>query len=784
MTNSMNCSKEKRRNNLLQTFMKGYFFTGLIVLLIASSCSVRRYLPAGEKLYNGATIKVEKNDAVKTSSKQLKKQLKLAVTPRRNKFLLGQPYKVWWWYKIGEPHASKKEKGLRAFLRKKLGEPPVLSSRVNAAVTAENMQAFMENTGYFHSTVQGDTTSKGYFVKAIYKAMVQPQYHIKSITWVSDSSALLKLLEQRQKRGILKTGQPYRLSDISAERDELDIFLKTKGYFYFNPDYLMAYADTTIGNRELALYLNVKKSTPEKAKYPYTINKIIVFADYSLVAAKLDTSMLGALPYEGLIIKDTAKKFNPRLFAQTITYRPGSVYSSRAQNTTLNRFISLGAFKFVKNRFESVKDSNNHKLNVYYYLTPAKKKSFQGEIDGFSKDNNSLGTQVSVNWKNRNLFHGAELLTVKAYTGVEASFADSTRNNNSFRIGGEVGIKFPRYAIPFFHIRENNYYTPNTNLLIGYELYRKQLFYTKNLFRLQYDFTWKQNIRNEFTLAPIALSYLNASNVTDSFYKQALINPAILLNVYSEAVLGTYFSYTYNSTQRNRKDKWYFNASIDLSGNITGLITGAKRVREKKVFNTPFAQYVKTDFDVHYTHRFTNKWDWANRFQVGIGIPYNNSAMLPFAKQYIIGGSSSVRGFRVRSLGPGTHQPSAADQQYFQIIGGDYKFLFNSEIRIPITSIVSGAIFFDAGNIWTKDTVAFGPAAKLSKDWYKELAVASGIGLRFDATVLVIRADLGIPLRKPFLPSSQRWVLNQIDFGSSAWRKENLVLNIALGMPF
>lgn len=158
--------------------------------------------------------------------------------------------------------------------------------------------------------------------------------------------------------------------------------------------------------------------------------------------------------------------------------------------------------------------------------------------------------------------------------------------------------------------------------------------------------------------------------------------------------------------------------------------------------------------------------------------------MLPFAKQYIIGGSASVRGFRVRSLGPGTHQPSAADQQFFQIIGGDYKLLFNSEIRIPLTRIVSGAIFFDAGNIWTKDTLAFGPGAKLGKDWYKELAVASGIGLRFDATVLVIRADLGIPLRKPFLPSSQRWVLNQVDFGSSAWRKENLVLNIALGMPF
>lgn len=763
--------------------MKGKFFIGLVLILSASSCSVKRFLPAGEKLYRGSEITVQKNPGEKKTSKQLKKYLKQAVTPRRNKFLLGQPYKVWWWYVIGE---SKNEKGLRPFLRRKLGEPPVLGSRVNAPVTAENMQSFMENSGYFHTTVQGDTTSKGYFVTARYTAQVQPQYHIKSITWVSDSSALLKLLEQRQKnRGILKVGEPYRLSDVSAERDQLDLFLKTRGYYYFNPDYLMAYADSTVGNRQVELYLNVKKTIPESAKYPYRVNKIVVFPSYSLASKQLDTSLAGAIKYDGLLIKDSAKVFKPRLFASTITYRPGSLYSSRTQNSTLNRLINLGAFKFSKNRFEAVKDSAElHRLNVYYYLTPAKKKSMQGEINAFTKENNSIGAQLSVNWKNRNLFGGAELLTVKAYTGFEVSIADSLKNNNSFRLGAEASIKFPRYAVPFLRIKENNFYPPNTNLLLGYELYRKQLFYTKNLFRLQYDFTWKKNIRTEYTLAPVSLSYLNAGNVTDTFYKQALVTPAILLNVYSEAILGSYFSYTYNTAQGRRKNKLYFNASIDLSGNIAGLITGAKSYREKTIFSTPFAQYVKTDFDLHFTRTLPNKWDWASRLQVGIGLPYSNSSVLPFSKQYIIGGSSSIRGFRTRNLGPGTYKPTADDQRFFQIIGGDYKLLANTEIRIPITSSLSTAVFLDAGNIWTKDTLIFGPAGKLTKNFYKELAVATGFGVRFDATVLVIRADLGIPLRKPYFPEGQRWVLNKIDFGSGAWRRENLVLNIALGLPF
>lgn len=762
--------------------MKGRYFIALILLLTAYSCSVRRFLPAGEKLYRGSTVIVKKSPEVKQTNKQLQNFLKQAVTPRQNKFILGQPYKVWFWYVIGE---SKSEKGLKPFLRKKLGEAPVLSSRVNAAVTAENMQSFMENSGYFHTTVQGDTTNTGYFTKAVYTAQVQPQYLIKSITWVSDSSALLKLLEQRQKRGILKVGQPYRLSDVSAERDQLDLYLKTKGYYYFNPDYLMAYADSTVGNRQVELYLNVKRTTPEAAKHPYHINKIVVFPGYSLASVQLDTSQAGALKYDGLFIKDSAKLYKPRLFAQAITYRPGKLYNSRTQNSTLNRFISLGVFKFVKNRFEAVKDSGDlHRLNVYYYLTPARKKSLQGEVNGFTKENNSVGAQVSVNWKNRNAFRGGELLMVKAYTGFEISISDSLRNNNIFRLGAEASIKFPRYAVPFLRIKENNFYSPNTNLLLGYEIYRKQLFYTKNMFRLQYDFTWKSTARNEFTWAPVALSYLNASNITDTFYRQTLITPDIILNVYSEAILGSYFSYTYNNTQGRKKNKFYFKASLDLSGNIAGLLTGAKRFRQKEVFNTPFAQYVKLDFDLHYTRALPKKLEWANRLQLGIGHPYSNSALLPFSKQYIIGGSSSIRGFRVSNLGPGTYKATAEYLRYFQIIGGDYKFLLNSEIRIPITAALSGAIFADAGNTWTKDTLLFGKAGQISKDWYKEIAIASGIGLRYDASVLVLRVDVGIPFRKPYLPAGQRWVFNQIDFGSGSWRRENLILNIALGLPF
>ena len=766
---------------------KIYFIAAVFLVFIASSCSVQKYLPQGERLYKGATVKVEKNKETTTTVKSLKKTIALAASPKPNKFLLGQPYKVWFYYKIGEP---KREKGLRAFLRNRLGEPPVLSSRVNAKATAENMASLMDNLGYFHTTVQGDTVHTGsYFVKALYTAQVQPQYKLGPIKWVGDSSsALQKLLDRNSTRnGLLKTGNPYRLSDITTERDRLDLFLKTRGYYFFNPDYLMAYADSTVGGRKVNLYLNIKTTTPEDAKHPYTINSITVFPNYSLTSPDLDTSKRGVEIFDGLRIKDTIKNFKKNLFAQTITYRPGSIYSSRQQNTTLNRFINLGAFKFVKNRFEEVKHTDvndtSHTMNVYYYLTPAKQKSIQAQVDGFTKENNFLGTQFSVNWRNRNAFRGAEQLAVKTYAGFETTSGDSVKNRN-YRLGTEVTLKIPRYAIPFFKIKENNFYPTNTSLLLGYELFKKDIFYLKNLFRFQYEFTWKPNIQTQYTVAPISLSYLKASNVTDSFKKQIIASPSLLLSVFSEAILGSSASYTYNSALRRTKNKVYFNTSVEVSGNIAGLITGAKEYRSKNVFGVPFAQYAKFDVDYHFTRRLPNKFDLANRLQIGIGLPYNNSKLLPFTKLYTIGGSSSIRGFRTRTLGPGTYKPTPGDQRFFQIIGGDYKLLGNTELRIPFTPQLSGAVFIDAGNVWTKDTLLFGQQGKLTTKFLKEIAVASGFGIRFDATVLLIRADLGIPVRKPYLPDGQRWVLNKIDFGSKMWRKENLILNIAIGLPF
>jgi len=758
------------------------YWIGIMVVLCCASCSVKRYLPTGERLYRGADINIKTTEGVTASEHSLSKQLKLAAKPVGNKFAFGKPYKVWWWYTIGEP---KRPKGIKAFFRNRLGEPPILSSKVNPLVTARNMEDFLHNLGYFTASVKGDTVNKGYFTTALYSAKVFPRYRLRNIKWVADGSNLVSLLRENQQGGILQKGRGYRLSDIQAERDRLDLFIKSKGYYYFSPDYIIAYADSTIGNKEVDLYLGIKPGIPENARHPFTINKVILFPNYTLLLPPPDTSKSGLTVVDGLLIRDTVHQFKHSLFQKVVTYRPGQVYNSHDQNTTLNRFINLGTFKFVKNRLEAVKDTADpYRLNVYYYLTPAKKKSIQAELDGFSKENRFLGTQLGISWRNRNMIKAAELFSVKLYGGVELSFADTLRNSNNFRIGTEVAISFPRFHVPFIRIREKYLYPPHTRLLVGYEMFRKQFFYTKDVYRLQYEFNWKRGSNREHLLSPIALTYINARSVTDTFSKQLLRNPSLAANLYDEILLGSFYSFFYHTSNPFAKRQFFLNASIDLSGNIAGLVKGPAEPRQKTVFNTPFAQYAKADIDLRYQVKIANEVAWVTRALVGIGLPYNNSSMLPFSKQYIIGGASSIRGFRMRQMGPGSYQPTRFDQVYFMVIGGDYKLQLNTELRFPIFAKLSGAVFLDAGNIWTKDTLLYGKAGQLKKDFYKEIAMAAGMGVRFDAGLVLLRADIGLAIRKPFLPEDQRWVFNQIRIGDRGWRRQNMILNIALGFPF
>jgi outer membrane protein insertion porin family len=765
--------------------IKRTLFYITILLLATCSCSNLKYLPAGESLYTGAKVNVNTGSPSAKKAKTLKAELESLTRPRPNKKILGLRFKLWVYNIAGNP---KKENSLRGKLKYKTGEPPVLLSDVNLEHNIQVLASNLQNQGFLQATVTGDTVVKNKKATAVYTAQTGAQYSIGQVLFEKDSSLLSRTIDSSATNTFLKPGQPYNLDVMKAERERIDAFLKEKGFYYFNPDYIYVSADTSIGNYKVNMGVNIKPTTPRVAKNTWRINEILIFTNYRLGANSTDTLKNNGTLYKGYRIVDRQKLYKPQLFDRTMLFNPGDLYKRSSHNLTLNRLITLGLFKFVKNRFEMTTVQDTPKLNTFYYLTPLPKKSLRVELNGSTKSNNLTGSQISIGWRNRNTFRGGELLSITGLGGFEVQYSGQYRGFNTYRAGLEANLSIPRFVVPFLNFNTRGGFVPKTNILLAYDLLNKQKLYTLNSFRASYGYIWKENVKKEHQLNPVSINYVQPVNVTDIYRAAIDTNPTLQKAIDKQFILGSTYSYTYNPlTGTGPQSGLYFNGNIDLSGNIAGLVSGAslKNGKEVSLFGAAFSQYVKADVDLRYYVKTGKASVWANRVIAGVGYPYGNSSSLPFIKQFFIGGNNSIRAFRSRSLGPGIYLASKDTiTRFFPDQSGDIKLELNTEYRMKLVSVVNGAIFADAGNIWLYNKDPQKPGAEFTKQFLNQLAVGAGVGLRADVSFLVLRLDLAFPLRKPYLPEGQRWVINQIDFGSSSWRKDNLVLNIAIGYPF
>lgn len=750
-------------------------------ILIASSCSNIKYLPAGESLYTGATIKVEDKNVSAKKRKAVRKELEQLTRPRPNKKFLGMRIKLYAYNIAGNP---KKENSLRGKLKNKFGEPPVVLSEVSLDRNIQVLKSYLENKGYFRATVDADTTVKRRRATAQYFVTTGEQYKIDTVVFPRDSSsALINAINENEKQTFLREGEPFDLDVIKAERERIDANLKEKGFYYFNPDFILVKTDSTIGKNKVNMYVTVKPDIPDRGERIYTINNVYIFTSFNLNSASTDTNTTNAEYYKGYYLIDRRKFYKPKLFVQTMQFNPGDVYNRTDHNATISRLINLNLFKFVKNRFEEVGDSA--KLNTYYYLTRLPKKSLRMEINASTKSNNLTGSQLTIGWRNRNSFNAGELLAINATGGFEVQYSGQFKGYNTYRGGLEASLTFPRFLIPFFYIENKGGFVPRTVIKVGYDILNKRKLYTMNSFNAQFGYNWKENIRKEHELNPISVTYVNPIAVTQLYQDSAKQNVTLQKAIERQFILGSTYTFTYTNMVNNKPANGiYFMGGLDLSGNVAGLITGAnaKKGDTVKIFNAAFSQYVKTETDFRFYRKIGSDHSWATRVYAGLGLPHGNSGELPFIKQFFSGGNNSIRAFRSRSVGPGTYQDTITTLLPDQ--SGDIKLEFNTELRFHLASIFHAAIFADAGNIWLYNENPNKPGAKFSKDFLSQLAVGTGVGLRLDFSLLILRLDVAFPLRKPYLPAGQRWVIDQVDFGSNTWRKNNLVYNLAIGYPF
>jgi outer membrane protein assembly factor BamA len=767
----------------METILKIAF---LILIISFASCSNTRLLPPGEALYTGATVKIKDNISKKNKN-SLEKELTGLTRPKPNSKFLGIRLKLSFFNLAGNPN---KKNFIRKFFRN-IGEPPVLLSDLNLENNSKVVRNYLENKGYFHATVSGDTTVKNKKARATYTVQAGNLYTVKTIVFPHDTANQLGMaIKNTEAKTLLKPKVPFDLGLIKSERIRIDAALKEVGYYFFSPDYILVDADSTIGNNMVNLYITVKTNTPLAARKPYTINEIYVYSNYTLATAAIDTSHSYEEFYKGYYVIDKDKKFKPNLFEHVMQFKPTDLYNRKAHNLALNRLINLGVYKFVKNRFEV--DPFTDELNTFYYLTPLPKKTLRAEVSGNTKSNNNAGSVVSLSWRNKNFLRGAELFAVNAYVGSEVQFSGRQKGFNTNKLGGEISITVPKFIIPFFLFNTKGAYVPKSYARIGYDLLNRTKLYTLNSFRADLGYTWKPSVRKEYQYNPISVNYVQPLNITPRYLDSVKgINGrpgdfTLKKAIEKQFIIGSNATYSYNEIIDDPRGRgWFVTTNLDLSGNVIGLIKhpDLKNGDTIKIFGAPYSQYVKTEVDVRMYSRLGIKTIWANRIDLGVGIPYGNSYQLPFIKQFFIGGTNSLRGFRSRTLGPGIYRPANADSSnFYPDQSGDIKLELNTELRQKFSSIFEGAVFIDAGNIWLKKKDVFKPGAEFSNKFLSQLALDAGIGIRFDLTILLLRFDVAVPLRKPWLPAGQR--ATQFNFGSAAFRKENLIFNFAIGYPF
>jgi outer membrane protein assembly factor BamA len=764
-----------------------YSFSGLFICWMLTACSGIRYVPAGDKLYTGAEIKLETtSDLNKKSRRLIQTQAKNAIRPKPNKAYLGMRPKLWIYGQSEKKPVNK----FRKWLAKK-GEPPVLLSDIKPGVTAAVIDAKIFNIGIFQSYTEFNVVEKKNTSKIIYTSHVHQPYRIKELLYSISDDSLSALIIKEKDKSIIEPGQDYQLAILKSERLRIDALLKDLGYFYFDPGFILFKADTSNPDHSVVLTMTLKDSIPVNALSVYRIHQVTIDQDHSL---NDDTAGLAkdSFIYEGVEFsgKESEMNIRPAVILRSVFLKKNEIYSRKNHNITLNRLMSMGNFKFVQVKFSDSDTTAKGFLNVTILMTPLPKRAFRAEIEIISKSNNYTGPRLNLSLLNRNAFKGAEFLNINMNGSFEAQLSGAGKNLFSYSWNPQVELNLPLFLVPFRIKSPNSIYVPKTRILLSYNFLKRVGYFDMSTFQAIYGYKWKKDLRQEHEFNPINISYTTIGNKSALFNDLLASNPYLKKSYEEQFIAGGSYSYTYNEQViPGKKVQSFVHVTAELAGNVFSL---AKAISGKKITSdspssmggSVYSQFARLSIDGRIYYNFESTDKIALRLFAGVAKAYGNSSTLPYTKQFFSGGPNSVRAFLINSLGPGSfHQ--TIDHTGFLQLGGDIKLEMNAEYRFTIIRFLKGALFADAGNIWLLKSNSSTDGSPFSMSGFSnDLAVGAGFGLRMDVSFFILRFDLAMPLRKPWLDKNQRWVFNQINLGSSLWRRENLIFNVAIGYPF
>jgi len=723
--------------------------------------------------------------------------------------------------------------GLWPWLAYTVGEAPVLLDTVLMNKGARQMQIYLRKNGYFNAVVDAESVvnqENSFFWKAgkkstvVYHVTLKDLYTINKVEWATEDANILKQIPKLQEKTLLKSGERFRVENLDNERGRISLLLSNEGFYEFIPDFIVYQLDTVTTPKEVNVKLSVLNQKALDG-YGNLTGKTLPHRKFYIGEISFNTSFNPLNPnemptdtveYKGLDIYSVGLScVKPVILDRRVEVKETQLYQQRYLDETYKRFTQLGVFKTVNIQLSPRNDAKTGQalLDVKVLLAPNKKQALSFDPRVTNRSGN-MGIYGNFIYKHRNVFRGAESFEFKTVVGAEASqvlgsnsasegnqIVQRTFQLNTFEIGPELNLILPR-LFPRDLAKTSRSNDPKTTLRAGLN-YQRRPDYTRTL--SQVSFGWKF-IENPETVSSFDIEWAELSVIKierSLAFDQWLgsLNDSYLANSYQDhLILASRLGYTVNTQKDgNQPRAFYYRGNIiEGAGNLLRAIyqrlpnAVSDSTGSYEISNIRFAQYVKSDHDVRFYTQKDDRNKFAFRAFVGVGIPLKNLSSLPFEKSYFSGGANGLRAWQARTLGPGSFRDTTLVRSFNNI--GDIKLEFNAEYRFNITHMFQAALFVDAGNIWLANKDNSRPNAEFDKNrFYKEFALGTGVGLRFDFDFFIVRMDVGIPLRDPLKVDGEKWLwqgkdeynafLTNVNNSPSSFKLQP-VLNLGLGFPF
>ncbi|MDE7180586.1 MAG: BamA/TamA family outer membrane protein [Muribaculaceae bacterium] len=759
----------------------------LLATAILSACSTTRRIPEGEMLYNGLNLSIESPEGVKIIP-EVKSDIISAINVKpNNPWPLISPYRRdifpigLWVYNNWNDSA----RGLKKRIYNWLVREPVLVSDVKPDVRLKMMKSILNDNGYFASTVDYEIKPKRNpkIANIDYSIDLGDPYLIDSVIFFNvEKPDLRYYIDSVARRGhYFVKGSQFCVDSLASERVRIANALRNRGYYYFKPEFIEFLADSLMTPERIALKFSLADNIPDISLLRFRTG------DVQTSIRRISNRNVGTpdtIPSKrGDIIVYRPAKLRPHMIESAISFRKGRYFSVNQMDRTQQRLARLGIFGNIQIQPIPV-DTNpeNPTLDVFINCQFERPIELSLEANVTSKSNSYLGPGLVLGVTNNNMFGGAERLSINLSGNYEwQTGGDRSSVFNSYEFGLSGSLAFPRLLAPAFVRRTNREINWTTISLSGNLLNRPHYFRMGEMAAgITYDWNYSRRVSNSFT--PFRLTYTKLMRTTHEFDSIMNENPAVALSFENQFI--PEMSYTYNYErwlERARINGFNFSATLKEGGNIFWAIWRAFGVKGRKtLFGMPFSQFVKAQAQLVYSRRLVPGSDqWlVSRVLVGAAHAYGNSTEVPYAEQFYIGGANSIRAFSVRSLGPGSYRaPESQRNGYFDQTG-TFKLELNTEYRFPIVSVLHGAVFLDAGNIWLMKHDPLRPGGTLeARSFLRDIALGTGAGLRVDIGMLVVRGDLGYGLHAPY-DTGKRGYFN-IPFNKKAF-----AFHLAIGYPF